>query len=53
MMMFFIDDTEDVKNRINKASKSIGMLKFTWNSKDIPIDTKIKLHETMLLNSLL
>ena len=40
---FMLDGTEDVKSRIDKASKSMGVLKFVWDEKDVPLETKIKL----------
>ena len=50
---FIVDGTEDVKIRINKASKSIGALKITCNENDVPLDTKMKLHNSIPLNVLL
>lgn len=41
-MSFLLDDTEDVKIRIKKASKSMGALDFTWSIEDSPIETKVK-----------
>ena len=41
---FLIDDTTDVKNRISKASKAMGALKFIWDAVEVPLSTKIKLH---------
>ena len=50
---FSLDDAEDAKNRINKASKAMGALKFTWGEKYSPLEKKIRLHRCMLLNLLL
>ena len=40
---FMLDGTEDVKSKIDKASKSMGVLKLVWDEKDVPLETKIKL----------
>ena len=32
---FLLDDTEYVKNRSNKASKSMGALNFRWDSQEV------------------
>ena len=50
---FLLDDIEDVMNQINKVSKSIGILKFVWDTKDVLLETKIKLYTLILLNLLL
>jgi len=50
---FLIDDTTDVKNRISKASKSMGALKFIWDAVEVPLSTKIKLYQTIPMNLML
>ena len=47
-----LDDAEDVKSRINNSSKSMGALKFTWDEKDVPLETKIKLCISVPMNLL-
>ena len=42
-------DSEDINNRINEASKYLGVLKFIWNDISVPIETKIKLLSTITL----
>ena len=44
-----MDDFEDVKTLVNKASKSVGTLKFICNYHNVSIDTKIKLFCTIPL----
>ena len=48
-----MDDCEDVKNHINKASESTGTLDFIWDNFDVLIETKIKLFTPITLNFLL
>ena len=50
---FLIDDTTDVKNRISKANKSMGALKFIWDALEVPLTTKIKLHQATPMNLML
>ena len=50
---FLIDDTTDVKNRISKASKSMGALKFIWDAVEVPLPTKIKLYQAIPMNLML
>ena len=50
---FIMDDTEDVKNRINKVTKSMGAFNVIWEAREIPLKSKIKLHEAMLMDLLL
>ena len=50
---FVTGNTIDVKNRMAKVEKSMGDLGFIWNSKEVSIETNIKLRETMQVNLLL
>ena len=50
---FLIDDTTDVRNRISKASKSMGALKFIWDAVEVPLSTKIKLYQAIPMNLML
>ena len=50
---FLINDTMDVKNRISKANKSMGALKFVWDAVEVPLITKIKLYQAILMNLML
>ena len=40
---FLLDDTSEIRIRINKANKAMGALKFIWNAKHVSLDSKIKL----------
>ena len=42
MINMFLDGVEGAKSRISKASKPMGALKFVWDGKDVPLETKIK-----------
>ena len=50
---FMLDGTEDVKNRINKSSKSMGGLRFLWNERDVPLESKIKIYTSIPISILL
>ena len=45
---FLLDNTEGIKNRINKVIKLIRALKFIQDKKDMLIEIKIKLYTTIL-----
>ena len=47
---FLIDDTTDVKSRVNKASKAMGALGFIWKAPQTCLDTKIKLFLAIPVN---
>lgn len=38
---FLLDDTSEIRIRINKANKAIGALKFIWNAKYVALESKI------------
>ena len=48
-----LNNAADVKNRINKSKKAMGSLKCAWDTKEVPIDTKIKMCQaiTMIIDS--
>lgn len=47
---FLIDDTVDIKCRISKANKAMGALGFIWRSKQVRMETKIKLFLAIPVN---
>ena len=53
MLTFLLDNTIDVKHRITKASKAMGTLRHVWMAKEIPLYSKVKLYEAILINLLL
>ena len=50
---FLIDDTTDVRCRITKATKAKLELKFSRESREVPLCKKIKLYEETLMNLIL
>ena len=40
---FLLDDTSEIRIRVNKANKAMGALKFIWSAKHVSLDSKIKL----------
>ena len=44
---------KDIKNRLNKARNSFGMLKNVWRSSQYSIKTKLKLYQSCVLSTLL
>ena len=50
---FLMVYSEDAKNHVRKAFKHLDALKFISDDFNVPIDTKIKLFTTILLNLLL
>ena len=38
---FLLDNSTNIKNRINSASKALGALSFIWNSNEVSLKTKI------------
>ena len=49
-MDFLLDDTNEIKIRINKANKSMEALNFIWNTKHVAIEVKIKLFLAIPMN---
>ena len=49
-MDFLLDDTREIRIRINKANKAMGALKFIWNAKHVALESKIKLFLAILVN---
>ena len=47
---FLLEDALDIRSRINKAFKEFGVSDFIWKSKEVSLETKVKLFLTMLLN---
>ena len=43
IISYDLDDTKDIKKRIDKASSAMGALNFIWNAEEISLRTKIKL----------
>jgi len=37
-----LDNTSEIRIRVNKANKAMGALKFIWNAKHVSLDSKIK-----------
>ena len=44
---------EDVKNLMGKASRSMGVIKFVWDAREVSLKITIKFHSLTLLNLLL
>ena len=40
---FLLDDTNEIKVRINKTNKAMGSLKFIWNVKHVALESNVKL----------
>ena len=53
MIDFLLDDSTDVKHRINAASKALGALKFIWDSPETSLETKIRLYQAIPVNLVL
>ena len=53
IVTFLLDDMVDVKYRIIKASKAMGVLKTIWEAKEVLLESKIKLYEAIPVNLLL
>ena len=47
---FLLDDTSEIRIRINKVNKAMGVLKFIWNAKHVSLDSKIKLFFAIPVN---
>ena len=45
-----LDETVDVKTRINKAKNEMRALEFNWDAKEVPIITETKVHQAILIS---
>ena len=51
-LTFLLDDTIDVKCRMSKAPKVMGALKDVWDAREVPLSSKVKLHQAIPINLL-
>ena len=49
---YLINNTIDALSQMSRLSRAIDTLKFIWNAREVLLITKVKSHNTILLNLL-